>query len=76
MWYHSSNSNNIRPAEVDLTSSPTTVFVRKNFVLVPAIEGDNPTPEHWEYDERKMTKSEYELYADNVALRDYLDMIS
>jgi len=75
-WYEASNSSSLKPDEVDTATSPTVVYVRKEFVLVPATEGEQGSPEHWTYKEKKMTRTEYELYQDNVALRDYLDMIS
>lgn len=77
LWYQASNSSSVKPDEVDQTSSPTCVYVRKDFELVPASgEGEQITPEHWTYKEMKMSPEEFDLYQDNVALRDYLDMIS
>lgn len=76
LWYDASNSSSVRPEEVDATSSPAVVFVRKDFVFVPETGGEQATPEHWTYKERKMTHEEFDLYQDNQALRDYLDMIS
>ena len=75
-WYNCANSTNVQPAEVE--TSRNTVFVRKDFTLV-AESSDGmggTTPSHYEYKECKMTKNEYELYKQNVALRDYIDMIS
>ena len=63
MWKRVSNSSSMKPAEIDTTSSAKNVYVRKGFVLIPASNtGDTDTPEHWEYDEWKMTKSQYEVY--------------
>ena len=77
LWYKASNSNDVQPAEVDTTSSETTIFVRKDFVLIPEkTEGDQVTPAHYEYQEAKMSPVEFELYEDNQALKDYLDMIA
>lgn len=77
MWYRVSNAEVVMPPEVDCSSSPTVVYVRKNFVLVPEKTiGEETVPAHYEWDERKMILSEYELYQDNQALKDYLDMIS
>lgn len=70
-WYNASNSNTTQPAEVE--TSKKTVFVRKDFTLIEATED---TPAHYEYLECKMSKEAYELYKQNVALTDYLDMIS
>lgn len=73
IWYKSANGSDERPSEIDNTSSPTTVYIRKDFVLIPE---QDESPAHWEYLETKLSPSEYELYLDNKALRDYLDMIS
>ena len=76
-FYKAANSDSVKPAEVDRESSQSVVYVRRNFKLVPAstTEGSE-NPEHWEYEEAQMSPAEAELYLDNVALRDYIDMIS
>lgn len=71
MWYQSECCNVEKPLEIEVTK--TTIFVRKDFVHHEATEDK---PASWTYLERKMTPSEYELYQDNQALKDYLDMIS
>ena len=52
-----------KPSETDTTSSPTTVYQRRNFkqTTIPAMMGEDsePTPV-WEYEERQMTVSEWE----------------
>ena len=49
-WYRSSNSNSVKPADVDDTSSKVYVYVRKDFELIPETEeNDQVIPEHWEY---------------------------
>lgn len=75
-WYNASNSNATQPAEVESTKK--TVFVRKDFTLVAESTDSTgaTTPSHYEYLECKMSKEAYELYKQNVALTDYLDMIS
>ena len=65
MWKRTSNSNGIKPLEIDEVSSQSKVFVRRNFELIPASEGETEetqTPEHWEYDEWVMSKEQYEVY--------------
>lgn len=59
MFIRVENSNSVKPSEVDTTSSKTKVYVRKNFSLMPATED---RPEHWEFDEWAMSKSQYEVY--------------
>lgn len=59
-WKRVNNSNNQKPLAVDETSSQTSVYIRRNFVLIPTSEDE--TPEHWEYDEWVMSKEQYEVY--------------
>lgn len=58
MWRKSENSNSIKP--LDFETGLSTIYVRKNFVLVESTED---RPEHWSYDELEMDKSAYPLYA-------------
>lgn len=75
IWYKSANSNSVKPKAVEV--SGRTVFVRKDFVLIPAKETEGrKSPEHYKYLECKMTFNEYALYEQNIALRDYVEMIS
>ena len=54
-WYKSSNGDNIRPSDVDMTSSKTYVYIRKDFVLIPESNNNEQIiPEHWEYMENKI----------------------
>lgn len=63
MWYKSSNSNAIKPAAVDKTSSSRVVYLRKDFTHIPeATVGDQVTPEHWEYMECKIPVDVYVAY--------------
>ena len=59
MQYQKSISNNY-PVLVDITSSPTTVYLRKN---VTEVEVTDPVTEEthteYHYDEAMMTKDEY-----------------
>jgi len=75
MWYKSANSNSVMPEAVEVSGQ--TVFVRKNFVLIPAKETEGQvSPAHYEYLECKMSQNEYALYAQNEALKAYIDLIS
>ena len=58
MWRKSENSNSVKP--LDFETGLSTIYVRKNFVLVEATEDRE---EHWSYDELEMDKSAYPLYA-------------
>lgn len=65
MWKRVSNSDSIKPLDIDEVSSQSKVYVRRNFVLIPASESETEgtqTPEHWEYDEWVMSKEQYEVY--------------
>lgn len=63
MWKHAENSGYARPAEVDATSSRSYVYVRKNIVFVQGTgEGDEATPDHYEWDEMKIPKEDWAVY--------------
>ena len=65
MWKHTENSNNIKPLDIEKGASPNIVYVRRNFVLIPAIEGEyQMRPEHWEYEENEIDIKAYEMYQD------------
>lgn len=54
-----------RPLEVDTTSSPTTVYLRKNIKEIEATGeagSEEYVPKHWQYEECAMTKGEYFNY--------------
>lgn len=54
-----------KPDELDAVTSPTTVFQRRNVNKIAASgkEGDiDYLPEHYEYEERQMSTSEYVQY--------------
>ena len=65
MWYKSENGNNVKPEPLDVLSSRKYVYVRRDFVLVPAVEGDgmDGRPEHWEWMETTIPKEDWEIYA-------------
>lgn len=48
-----------KPAEIDTTSSPTTVYFRKNIREVPN-EGEGT---HWKYDEAQIMRDDYNMIA-------------
>jgi len=53
------------PQEFDTTSSPTTIYQRRNVHKVSVVnEMDNTSTDGWEYEERELTKEEYlEIYS-------------
>lgn len=56
-----------RPEEIDKTSSPLTVYLRKNIKQVEreieGSDGESQTVTEWQYEEREMTVEEYENMA-------------
>jgi hypothetical protein len=50
----------VKPEDYDTTSSPTTVYQRRNVKDV-TLQGDDDAPgvAGWEYEERQLTRDEY-----------------
>lgn len=73
-WTKHYTADNIKPAELDTTSSKVYNFVRKDFNLIPESGEDNHIiPEHWEYMEKKIKKEDWELF---MAVSDHTAEIS
>lgn len=53
MWYITENGDNIRPAEIDTTSSHVYFYIRRNIEHIP--EKDD-MPAHYRWEEAKITK--------------------
>lgn len=75
-WYQS--ESNTMPAEVDLESSPTTVYFRRN---IREVERENDRGEKYTvyvYDEATMPKSEYASHQayTNQANIDFIAMMT
>ena len=70
MWYQTNNGEDIRPAEIDSTSSKVYVYVRRNIERIP--ETDD-TPAHYEWLEQKIHKKDWETYRMVLAHGDALD---
>ena len=51
-----------KPAELDRTSSPSTVYLRKNIVKKVRTDEDGTEVIVWEYEEAEMTSAEFEKY--------------
>lgn len=58
-WKKVQGSQPERPAEVDTTSSASTVYQRRNIEQITVENGDGTTTELWQYEEREMTREEY-----------------
>lgn len=51
--------------------------MRKDFVLVPAsIEAGKERPEHWQYQECKLSPREFDIYMEQQAKLDYIAMMT
>ena len=63
MWYHVENGANVRPADVDSTSSQSYVYVRRNFVFVEEVRDgkDVIIPAHYAWDEMKIPRAMWEV---------------
>ncbi len=60
-WKKITGTQAERPAELDTTSSPNTVYLRKNIEEVE-IESGGSKITAWSYDEAQLTIAEYEQY--------------
>ena len=59
-WKQIQGTQTERPLETDTTSSPTTVYQRRNIDRVKIRDNDGDEREVWEYEERELSISEYE----------------
>lgn len=59
MWKKVYSSTSQQPDAIDTTSSKKWNYIRKDFVL---IEGIEDIPEHWEFMEMKVLKSDWEIF--------------
>lgn len=59
-WKTVRGSMTEEPKAIDMTTSPTTVYERKNIAKVTVEDDENGSVEMWEYEERQMTIEEYE----------------
>lgn len=66
-WKKVTGTQPERPEEIDRTSSPSTVYLRKNIEQVEkeveGADGKMQTVTEWQYDEKEMTVEEYENMA-------------
>jgi len=61
IWKNVTGCQPNKPDEVDATSSPTTVYLRRN-INQKEITQNEETITVWEYEEAQLTKEEYEEY--------------
>lgn len=63
MWRLAQNSNEVKPDEIDKTSSPNVVYIRKDFEeLERTDEEGNVVGTYWQYQENAIPKKDWELY--------------
>ncbi len=55
-------SQPIRPAELDTTSSPTTVYLRKDIKRITEVDEEGNETYLWQYEEAQLTPAEYKVY--------------
>lgn len=74
-------SQQVRPAELDTTSSPTKVYLRRNIVktIVPDTAGTATPVQLWQYEEAALTRDEYAQYKaeiDSAGQRQIMERLS
>ena len=65
MWYETENGDNVRPSDVDTTSSRVYVYIRRNIELVEEVlDGEEVlSPAHYRWEEIKIPREMYEVCA-------------
>ena len=66
-WKEVIGNQEWKPATTDTTSSPTTVYIRKNVKRVLITQPDGSSAYAWQYEEAALTLAEYAEYEDLVA---------
>lgn len=59
-WKEVFGTEESQPLEIDVLSSPTTVYERKNVRQVTIVNEDGTEVTGWLRDERELTKAEYD----------------
>ena len=82
-WKWVENDSPEKPVSIDDTSSPSSIFVRKNFIKIPAVvnpeDPETNMPEHWKYEEEIVSRDEWPSYYSsmvNSANIDYIAMVT
>ena len=77
-WRRSEST--VEPALIDTTTSPTTIYLRRNVTETEKEEGneDGSTTTYYEYDEVALSLAEYQAYQSEKARSDidYIAMMS
>lgn len=68
--YFKKSQSSVKPELIDTTSSKKVVYIRQNIV---EIQKDNVV--FYEYDEAKLTKSEYQEYLKEIEATDTLKIV-
>lgn len=58
-WIEREGTQEERPADVDTTSSPETVYLRRNQTRVEETDADGVKTAKWTYEEAEMSRDEY-----------------
>lgn len=78
MWIKSETISETQPDAIDITSSPTTIYERRNFEQSQRINDDGTESTVWTYEEMKYSNREYidKMNAEQQSLSDAVaDMI-
>lgn len=67
VWKEVVGNQEKKPTLTDTTSSPTTVYIRKNVKRVLITQPDGNSAYAWQYEEAALTMAEYAEYEDLVA---------
>lgn len=67
VWKEVVGNQEKKPTLTDTTSSPTTVYIRKNVKRVLITRTDESSAYAWQYEEAALTLAEYAEYEDLVA---------
>lgn len=80
-WKWTENGSSEKPAAIDDQSSAASVFVRRNFILIPEkVDNEDPemsVPAHWKYQEEIVPREQWPAYysaLENAANIDYIAM--
>lgn len=71
-WRKSTGTQTQQPAVLDLTSSPSTVYIRKNITKATVRDAEGVKIPVWKYDEAAISRDEYEkneaIYSELVVM--------
>ena len=73
MWRKCDSGDDTRPAELDTTSSHNWNYVRKDITFIPAEEGEDGRPAHYEWLEMKGRKDDWAVYEQVMGHSEALD---